>query len=129
MDGRATIEILGYLGHSTDNLGVQGWFTLEQQLDHVVNYLGERRKGLGEEEGANVNVGGGGGTMVIGHSIGAEMAVHAMHTLGTERVTRVVGLMPFLLVNRDSRLQRFLSALVHIRPLVRGGGRGGTSKS
>ena len=55
---------------------------------------------------------------MIGHSIGAEMAVHAMHTLGTERVSRVVGLMPFLLVNRDSRLQKFLSALVHIRPLV-----------
>lgn len=103
LDGRADIEIVGYLGHSTDNLGVKGWFSLQQQLDHVVAYLGERNQK---------------GTIVIGHSIGAEMAVHALHTLGVERVRRVVGLMPFLLVNRDSRLQSFLSALVHVRPLV-----------
>lgn len=45
LDGRANIEIVGYLGHSTDNLGVEGWFTLRQQLDHVVAYLEERNKG------------------------------------------------------------------------------------
>ena len=24
------------MGHSTADLGVQGWFTLQQQLDHLV---------------------------------------------------------------------------------------------
>lgn len=43
LEGRANIEIVGYLGHSTDNLGVKGWFTLQQQLDHVVAYLRDRR--------------------------------------------------------------------------------------
>lgn len=114
LDGRANIEIVGYLGHSTDCLGVKGWFTLQQQLDHVVAYLRDRKRGSGAAASR-----GGGGTMVIGHSIGAEMAVHAMATLGMDCVTRVVGLMPFLLVNRASRLQRFLSALVHVQPLVR----------
>lgn len=104
LGGRANIEIVGYLGHSTDNLGVKGWYTLQQQLDHVTAYLEERASTR---------------TMLIGHSIGAEMAVHALHTLGTERIGRVVGLMPFLLVNRDSALQRLLCALVHISPLVR----------
>jgi hypothetical protein len=39
--------------------------------------------------------------------------------VGTERISRVVGLMPFVLKNEGSQLQRFLSALVHVPPFVR----------
>lgn len=108
LDGRADIEVIGYLGHSEANLGVDGWFTLKDQLEHLVEYIKSTRP-----------VSNGRKTLLIGHSIGAEMALHAMDTLGTDRVPRVVGLMPFMLTNKDSLHQRFLSLLVHIYPLVR----------
>ena len=107
LDGNANIEILGYLGHSTDDLGVRGWFSLARQLDHVEAHLASPECFLADR----------GPVHVVGHSIGAEMALHAMHRL--PNVSRVVGLMPFVLTNARSKTQKFLESLVRIGALVR----------
>ena len=50
--------------------------------------------GGGGGAGAGAGGGGAGGgskTVLIGHSIGTDICLHAMYTLGTERISRVVG--------------------------------------
>ena len=108
LDGDVDIEIFGYKGHTTDRYAdtTGDWFTLQDQLDHLREYL-QSRKSRSRH-----------GTVLVGHSIGAEMSLDAMDKLGTGAVRGVVGLMPFVLVNTKSALQKFLSALVHITPLV-----------
>lgn len=155
--GRARVEIVGYLGHSVDDIGTDAaarWFTLAEQLDHVVTYLRDREPwSVGddeeeeEDEDGDESVGGAGTTKatktaktttktkkptsktkrqlnktktyLVGHSIGSEMALHALDVLGPERIERVVGLMPFLEVNKRSLHQRFLASIVRVGALVR----------
>ncbi len=108
LGGDVDIEIFGYKGHTTDRHAdtTGDWFTLRDQQDHLREYLRMRKP-------RSTN-----GTVLVGHSIGAELCLAAMDKLGTDAVRGVVGLMPFVLVNAQSTLQKFLSALVHIKPLV-----------
>jgi pimeloyl-ACP methyl ester carboxylesterase len=119
LDGAANIEILGYLGHSADDIGGGGrWFTLERQLDHITTHLRGDRS-FAARRAASMKHPTASSLHIVGHSIGAEMAMHALSNLGPERVARVVGLMPFVMCNLRSKTQRFLSFLVSIEPIVR----------
>jgi alpha-beta hydrolase superfamily lysophospholipase len=102
LGGDVDIEIFGYKGHTTDRHAdtTGDWFTLRDQHDHLREYLRMRKP-------RSTN-----GTVLVGHSIGAELCLAAMDKLGTDAVRGVVGLMPFVLVNAQSTLQKFLSALV-----------------
>ena len=108
LNGAAAVEVIGYVGHTEQDVGTKHtkWFTLGEQVEHVTAEI----------------VGSGGGetrqnSVVVGHSIGVEIALRAMKQHPSQ-ITQVVGLMPFVLTNRKSVLQSFLSFLVRVRPLV-----------
>ena len=112
LDARA-VDVVGYLGHTEKKRPNRSeWFTLEEQKAHVRDYLAER---LREEPGREF--------VVVGHSIGAHLALFAAKELGYDRVTAVLGLMPFLHVNGRSPLQRFLSLVTRAKFLAHAVGR------
>lgn len=112
VDARS-VDVVGYLGHTErDRPNRSEWFTLEEQKVHVRDYLAER---LREERGREC--------VVVGHSIGAHLALFAAKELGYDRVTAVLGLMPFLHVNGRSPLQRFLSLVTRAKFLAHAVGR------
>ena len=108
MEGRARVSVIGYVGHTASDLGVNGWFSLAEQVEHVT---AEIVNGRGSTRGTPSKV------AVVGHSIGAEIAMRAM-ARHPNAIRKVVGLMPFVLTNERSRLQRFLASLVRVKALV-----------
>ena len=102
------MSVIGYVGHTASDLGVNGWFSLAEQVEHVT---AEIVNGRGSTRGTPSKV------AVVGHSIGAEIAMRAM-ARHPNAIRKVVGLMPFVLTNERSRLQRFLASLVRIKALV-----------
>ena len=105
-----TVECVGFLGHYADesltSAKTRRWFTLEEQKAHVLKYVRSRV----EEENA---------CFLVGHSIGAHVAMHAVKEMREEDVKKMVGLMPFLHVNERSNVQKFLAWLVSQRVVVR----------
>ena len=101
---------MGFLGHYADesltSAKTRRWFTLEEQKAHVLKYVRSRV----EEENA---------CFLVGHSIGAHVAMHAVKEMREEDVKKMVGLMPFLHVNERSNVQKFLAWLVSQRVVVR----------
>lgn len=104
------VECVGFLGHYADgsltSAKTRRWFTLEEQKAHVLKYVRSRV----EEENA---------CFLVGHSIGAHVAMHAVKEMREEDVKKMVGLMPFLYVNERSNVQKFLAWLVSQRVVVR----------
>ena len=80
------------------------WFTLDEQKEHVREYIARR---LAESRDGEKCV-------VVGHSIGAHIALHARRELGREKVHGVIGLMPFLHVNTRSALQKSLNFVTRL---------------
>ena len=101
----SSVEVVGYLGHTVeDRPNRQEWFTLDEQKEHVREYIARR---LAESRDGEKCV-------VVGHSIGAHIALHARRELGREKVHGVIGLMPFLHVNTRSALQKSLNFVTRL---------------
>jgi len=112
------VECVGFLGHYADgSLTRSGtrWFTLEEQKAHVLKYVRSRV----EEEKKKKQKENACACFLVGHSIGAHVALHALNEMRSEEVTKMVGLMPFLHVNERSNVQKFLAWLVSQRVVVR----------
>ena len=97
------VAALGLLGHTRAPLHAARVFSLEEQLAHVLRAV--------DAAPAEPPL------TLVGHSIGAHLALRAM-AARPARVARVVGLYPFLQVDPESRLLRVLAAAVRLRPLV-----------
>jgi len=113
-DGARTIEVIGYVGHTRGEYGCRAWFTLEEQKAHVRAYIARRRRG-GDALKTSAPPPP---AVIVGHSIGAHLALDAMRHLGTDAVDVVVGLMPFLSVNAKSPTQSALNFITRLAPLV-----------
>ena len=101
----SSVEVVGYLGHTVeDRPNREEWFTLDEQKEHVREYIARR---LAESRDGEKCV-------VVGHSIGAHIALHARRELGREKVHGVIGLMPFLHVNTRSALQKSLNFVTRL---------------
>jgi len=112
-----TVECVGFLGHYCDESLTSAktprrWFTLEEQKAHVLKYVRSRVEEEKKRNGENA-------CFLVGHSIGAHVAMHAVKEMREEDVKRMVGLMPFLHVNEKSNVQKFLAWLVSLRVVVR----------
>ena len=111
-----TVECVGFLGHYCDetltSAKTRRWFTLEEQKAHVLKYVRSRVEEEKKRNGENA-------CFLVGHSIGAHVAMHAVKEMREEDVKRMVGLMPFLHVNEKSNVQKFLAWLVSLRVVVR----------
>lgn len=94
------------MGHSRNSALSDGrtWL-LDQQVAHCTRYL------------LAALPPGGAPVLLVGHSIGAHIALQAL-TSNPEAVRGVVGLYPFLTLNAQSRTQALLAVLVRLRPLV-----------
>ena len=104
------VEIVGYLGHTVkERFGRNEWFTLQEQKEHVRAHV---RQSLAAEGGKAVEA------MVVGHSIGAHLALDAMKALDSDSIRSVVGLMPFLHVNTQSPTQKILGFVTRLSLLV-----------
>ena len=108
LEGRCRVSVIGYVGHTASDLGVNGWFSLAEQVEHVT---AEIVNGRGSTRGTPSKV------AVVGHSIGAEIAMRAM-ARHPSAILKVIGLMPFVLTNERSKTQRFLASLVRFEALV-----------
>lgn len=105
------VEIVGYLGHTVkERFGRNEWFTLQEQKEHVRAHV---RESLAAD-GGNAVV----DAMIVGHSIGAHLALDAMKALGSDSIRSVVGLMPFLHVNTQSPTQKMLGFVTRLSLLV-----------
>ena len=104
------VEIVGYLGHTVkERLGRNEWFTLQEQKEHVRAHV---RQSLAADSGNVVE------SIVVGHSIGAHLALDSMKALGSDSIRSVVGLMPFLHVNTQSPTQKMLGFVTRLSLLV-----------
>ena len=106
----SSVEVVGYLGHTVkDRPNRTEWFTLDEQKEHVREYI-ERRlaESSGDDDGSTTKC------VVVGHSIGAHVALHARRALGRDKVHGIIGLMPFLHVNERSALQKSLSFVTRL---------------
>ena len=102
MDGNVDIEIFAQGSHDGQVRGHHRRLVhCQDQLDHLREYLKSRKS-----RSRN-------GTVLVGHSIGVEMSLDAMDKLGADVVRGVVGLMPFVLVNTESALQKSSRAGSH----------------
>lgn len=104
----SSVEVVGYLGHTVkDRPNRKEWFTLDEQKEHVREYI-ERRLAESSDDGSTT------ACVVVGHSIGAHVALHARRALGRDKVRGVIGLMPFLHVNERSALQKSLGFVTRL---------------
>jgi len=117
-DGARTIEVIGYVGHTRGEYGCRAWFTLEEQKAHVRAYIARCRRRRGGDDDAVMSSAPPPPAVIVGHSIGAHLALDAMRHLGTDAVDVVVGLMPFLSVNAKSPTQSALNFITRLAPLV-----------
>ncbi len=117
-DGARTIEVIGYVGHTRGEYGCRAWFTLEEQKAHVRAYIARCRRRRGGDDDAVMSSAPPPPAVIVGHSIGAHLALDAMRHLGTDAVDVVVGLMPFLSVNVKSPTQSALNFITRLAPLV-----------
>lgn len=84
----ASAAVIGFRGHTLNPLlSPTRAFDLEQQVDHVAGFLEGELSASGEAD-----------LVVVGHSIGAWVALEAVRRLGANqrRVTACLGLMPYL---------------------------------
>jgi len=114
--GRHDVYVLGYLGHSEDYPPLltkppddEAVFSLRQQNRHVVSFL--------KEHIFNTYTGG---CTLVGHSIGAHVALEALAVCDSSAIKGVVGVHPFLtsMTLEENKEQSFLNMLVHMWPVV-----------
>eukprot|EP00968_Pinguiococcus_pyrenoidosus_P001308 scaffold58_cov256-Pinguiococcus_pyrenoidosus.AAC.3 len=126
-DGGVTVTALGLLGHCADAKSDPTTFRvfgLDEQIEHATEQLGELEKAAPRD--AKI--------AVLGHSIGANIGLKAVHALDWPQKVKAVGLLtPFLQNNDDNpdfaskkrlatmgfawRLLAFLGFLVQLLPL------------
>lgn len=98
----AALSLLGHTRHPGDHDATGRTFTLDEQLAAVVAAADAAAAGDGCDGGSRP-------VFLVGHSIGAWLALRAM-AARPGSVRAVVGLTPYLTNNVDSRTQRVLAA-------------------
>ena len=94
----ASAAVIGFRGHTLNPLlSPTQAFDLEQQVDHVAGFLEGELAVSGEAD-----------LVVVGHSIGAWVALEAVRRLGANqrRVAACIGLMPYLTTETPSALAK-----------------------
>ena len=94
----ASAAVIGFRGHTLNPLlSPTQAFDLEQQVDHVAGFLEGELAASGEAD-----------LVVVGHSIGAWVALEAVRRLGANqrRVAACIGLMPYLTTETPGALAK-----------------------
>ncbi|XP_068663601.1 uncharacterized protein [Aristolochia californica] len=94
-DGNASVTAIGHISHTKKNWEGGRLFSLQDQIDHKVNFIKQ------ELQNKEVPI------LLVGHSIGAYIALEVFRRL-PEKVIYTIGLYPFLALNRKSMVQSIL---------------------
>ncbi|XP_072951014.1 uncharacterized protein [Typha angustifolia] len=98
LEGRASITAIGHISHGEKDLENGRLFSLDEQIDHKVNFI--------EQEFQNYER----PLVLVGHSIGSYMCLEILKRL-QQQVIFCIGLYPFLTVNKDSLKQSMIGML------------------
>ncbi|WCJ34218.1 Lipid droplet-associated hydrolase [Euphorbia peplus] len=92
LGGTATVTAIGHISHTKKNWENCKLFSLQQQIDHKVNFI--------QQELQDIKV----PIILVGHSIGAYMSIETLRR-SPEKVKYFIGLYPFLMLNPLSKKQ------------------------
>lgn len=114
MDVPCALRCLSHVGQDIPSMGNPG-YSLADQIQHKVAFMRQHMT-VGPHASPIV---------VMGHSIGAHMAVHAVHALESESVTKtniasVIGLFPFFMADPTSSTQWRIQRMVQWPGLIGG---------
>lgn len=94
-DGKANITAISHIAHTAKDWDKGKLFSLEEQIEHKVQFI--------ENQGSDPKV----PLLLVGHSIGAHIALCVFKKL-PDKVQYVVGVYPFLGINKRSSFQSLL---------------------
>lgn len=97
LEGQASITAIGHISHSRKDLERGKMFSLEEQINHKIDFI--------EQELQNSEV----PIILVGHSIGSYISLEIFKRLPQQlQVKYVIGLYPFLTLNRNSTKQSMI---------------------
>ncbi|CAN0847386.1 Lipid droplet-associated hydrolase [Linum grandiflorum] len=100
--GTATITAIGHIGHTKKNYEHGKLFSLQQQINHKVDFISH------ELQETKVPI------VLVGHSIGSHIAMETLRQKG-DKVMYFVGLYPFMMSNPLSKKQASISKVSRSR--------------
>nr|XP_029118378.1 lipid droplet-associated hydrolase isoform X2 [Elaeis guineensis] len=98
LEGQASITAIGHISHSRKDWENGRMFSLQEQINHKVDFI--------EQELQNSEL----PIVLVGHSIGSYISLEIFKKL-PQQVKCVIGLYPFLSLNRNSRKQSMIGMI------------------
>ncbi|KAF9597671.1 hypothetical protein IFM89_020551 [Coptis chinensis] len=95
LEGCASVTAIGHIGHTRKNWECRRLFSLQDQIDHKVDYI--------KHEFQNTEI----PLLLVGHSIGSYISLEVLRR-SPEQVKYIIGLYPFLRLNKESLLQKLI---------------------
>ncbi|MED6192177.1 hypothetical protein PIB30_007709 [Stylosanthes scabra] len=104
LEGTASITAIGHISHTRKNWEHGRLFSLEEQINHKVDFIRE------ELQNAEIPI------VLVGHSIGSYIAIEIFKRF-PEKVKYCIGLYPFLTMNPESKTQLVIGKISESRIL------------
>lgn len=98
LGGNASITAIGHISHSTKDWEHGRLFSLQEQIDHKIDFMAQELK--------NNNT----PVILVGHSIGSHISIEVFKRT-SDKVIYCVGLYPFLALNTKSSKQTLIKKL------------------
>ncbi|XP_073222318.1 uncharacterized protein [Cicer arietinum] len=105
LGGTASITAIGHVSHSRKDWEHGRLFSLEEQIDHKIDFI--------REELQNIKI----PIILVGHSIGSYISIE-MFKKSLEKVKYCVGLYPFLTLNPNSTAQLIIAKIAQSQILA-----------
>ncbi|XP_020233852.1 lipid droplet-associated hydrolase isoform X2 [Cajanus cajan] len=105
LEGTASITAIGHVSHSRKNLEHGRMFSLQEQIDHKIDFIRE------ELQNTEVPI------LLVGHSIGSYISIE-LFKKSLEKVKYCVGLYPFLTLNPHSTTQLVIGKIAKSQVLA-----------
>lgn len=96
LDRKATVTAIGHIAHTSEDWENGRLFSLQEQISHKIEYIKE------ELLPQHIPI------LLAGHSIGAYISLEIFKAF-PEKVSYMIGMYPFLTMNRDSAWQSLLT--------------------
>ncbi|XP_012074352.1 lipid droplet-associated hydrolase isoform X2 [Jatropha curcas] len=97
LGGTASVTAIGHISHTKKNWERGRLFSLQQQIDHKVDFIEQERKTIGVP------------IVLVGHSIGSYISIETLRR--SPEVKYFIGLYPFLMLNPLSEKQTKIKKL------------------
>lgn len=107
LDRKASVTAIGHIAHTLEDLENGRLFSLQEQISHKIEYINEEVLPL------HIPI------LLAGHSIGAYISLEIFKAF-PEKVSYMIGMYPFLTMNRDSPWQSLLTKSA-MSPIVSAG--------